>query len=123
MGAYFGFIQISTWCGDSERIAEMRTIGQMSALSLPKVGYATNADHGAGCNIHPPPKQYCAQRLAKSAMALQYGRDELWKSPSFRSQVSVKLPPSVIVTLNDISSGGLSDDQYPFNYLNGQFNC
>ena len=62
--SYFGFIQLSTWCQDSELIAEMRTIGQMSALKLPKVGYATNADHGAGCYIRPPSKQYCAQRRA-----------------------------------------------------------
>merc|ERR1719401_2343211 len=101
--AYFGFIQLSTWCGDSELIAEMRTIGQMSALVLPKIGYATNADHGAGCNIHPHPKQYCAQRLVKSALALQYGQAIAWKSPSFKSSVASASPPSVQVTLNDVS--------------------
>ena len=53
--AYFGFVQLSTWCGNGELIAEMRTVGQMAALALPKVGYATNADHGAGCNIREPP--------------------------------------------------------------------
>ena len=42
------------------------------SMAFLKVGYATNADHGAGCNIHPPPKQYCATRLANSALALQY---------------------------------------------------
>merc|ERR1740121_3449904 len=58
IGAYFGFIQLSTMCEPrgSEDIAEMRTIGQMSALAVPKVGYSTNVDHGAGCNIHPPSK-------------------------------------------------------------------
>jgi hypothetical protein len=49
--AYFGFVQLSTWCGNGELIAEMRTLGQMAALRLPKVGYATNADHGAGCTV------------------------------------------------------------------------
>lgn len=29
----------------------------MKALELPSVGYATNADHGLGCNIHPAAKQ------------------------------------------------------------------
>lgn len=114
--AYFGFIQLSTWCGDSELIAEMRTVGQMSALALPKVGYATNADHGTGCNIHPAPKQYCAQRLAKSVLALQYGKDVAWRSPTFKSSTASASPPSVLVTLNDVSSSGLRDDQYPFNY-------
>ena len=30
----------------------------------PQVGYATNADHGAGCNIHPPPKQVVIVSMA-----------------------------------------------------------
>jgi len=121
--AYFGFIQLSTWCGNGELIAEMRTNGQMSALSLPNVGYATNADHGAGCNIHPPPKQYCAKRLASSVLALVYGLPVVWKSPSFKSQTASASPPSVTVSLNDVSSSGLRDDQYPFNYLGGTFDC
>jgi hypothetical protein len=121
--AYFGFVQLSTWCGNGGLIAEMRTNGQMSALSLPNVGYATNADHGAGCNIHPPPKQYCAKRLAISALALVYNQKVMWKSPSFKSQTASASPPSVTVSFNDVSSSGLRDDQYPFNYLGGAFNC
>jgi len=119
--AYFGFVQLSTWCGNGELIAQMRTIGQMAAMALPKVGYATNADHGAGCNIHPPPKQYCATRLANSALALQYGKSFAWKSPSFDSQQCGS--SSVTVNLKDVSSNGLRDDQYPFNYLGGTFDC
>ncbi|KAL3892624.1 MAG: hypothetical protein SGPRY_014949 [Prymnesium sp.] len=141
--AYFGFVQLSTWCGNGELIAEsthplasppfptsdidaclaVRTRGQMAALALPRVGYATNADHGAGCNIHPPPKQYCAKRLANSALALAYGRDILWKSPSFGNQLASAFPPSVHVRLRDVSPRGLRDDYYPFNYLGGAFNC
>ena len=34
--------------------------------------YATNADHGMGCNIHPAAKQYVSKRLATSALALHY---------------------------------------------------
>jgi hypothetical protein len=30
----------------------------MAALKLGQVGYATNADHGMGCGIHPRDKQY-----------------------------------------------------------------
>jgi hypothetical protein len=59
--AYFGFVQLSTWCGDVSGIPAMRgqinsgsnAQGQMAALELPNVGYATNADHGMGCGIHP----------------------------------------------------------------------
>jgi len=65
--------------------------------------------------IHPEPKQYCAQRLAKSALALQYGEHIEWKSPTFKASTASASPPSVRVTLNDVSSSGLRDDQYPFN--------
>ena len=69
-----------------------QTNAQMAALTLPNVGYATNADHGAGCNIHPPAKQWCGTRLANSALAnsalaLQYGHKVAWKSPSFAASL------------------------------------
>lgn len=121
--AYFGFVQLSTWCGQGAVMSEMRSHGQMSALSLANVGYATNADHGDGCNIHPPAKQYCAKRLANSALALVYKHNVMWKSPTFKSQTASASPPSVTVSFNDVSGSGLRDDQYPFNYLGGTFNC
>merc|ERR1719482_1409401 len=82
--AYFGFVQLSTWCAGPLSIAAMRA-AQMAALTLPKVGYSTNADHGAGCNIHPPPKQFCAERLGDSARALVYGQPVAWRSPTYAS--------------------------------------
>lgn len=64
--AFFGFVQLSTWCGDVLGIPDMRgqifpgshTQGQMAALELPNVGYATNADHGMGCGTwHDAPRR------------------------------------------------------------------
>jgi sialate O-acetylesterase len=54
---YFGFVQLATWCNtlSENGIAPMRgqiieagieAEGQMAALNLKNVGYATNADHG-----------------------------------------------------------------------------
>lgn len=123
--AYFGFIQLSTWCKDPQAIPEMRE-AQMAALKLSKVGYATNADHGAGCNIHPPPKQFCGARLGNSALSLQYNKKIAWKSPSYVSASSlISLSyDTVTVTVNlaDVSNLGLSTETYPFNYVNG-LNC
>lgn len=121
--AYFGFIQLSTWCGDVNGIPEMRE-AQMEALKLPKVGYATNADHGAGCNIHPPPKQYCGARLGNSALALQYNKKIAWQSPSYKaaSASTSGSEVQVYVDLNDVSNLGLTTDTYPFNYIHG-LNC
>lgn len=133
--AYFGFVQLSTWCPPDPEAVPMLREAQMAALSLPKVGYATNADHGAGCNIHPPAKQFCGKRLAKSALALIYRDDSndcdcnLWKSPSYSKASSTVLRSHgrsvhvVTVDLKDVSSKGLYLIATPFNALDGTFNC
>jgi len=119
--AYFGFIQLSTWCGQVLGIPEMRE-AQMKALELDMVGYATNADHGDGCNVHPPPKQFCGKRLGTSALALQYGAKMPWRSPSF---VSAKffisgLSVGAEVILKDVV--GELEAIYPFNNI-PDLNC
>uniref|UniRef100_A0A7S3AGB6 Uncharacterized protein n=1 Tax=Haptolina ericina TaxID=156174 RepID=A0A7S3AGB6_9EUKA len=93
----------------------------MAALKLPNVGYATNADHGAGCNIHPPPKQYCGARLGDSAASLVYKSATPWRSPTFAyaSGVVTGTTAIVTVTLNDVGAAGLTTDVYPYNYLGG----
>ena len=129
--AYFGFVQLSTWCKPTDGIPRMRA-AQMAALRLDgMVGYATNADHGAQCNIHPPPKQYAGARLGNSALALVYKQPahvRTWKSPSFAGHAA--LPPqrlslsagaiadtlSVIVNVSGVSSE-LTADVYPWNYV------
>jgi len=121
--AYFGFIQLSTYCRLHRvlSIPEMRE-AQMKALELDMVGYATNADHGDGCNIHPPAKQFCGKRLGTSALALLYGVKLPWRSPSF---VSAKfyisgLQAGAQVILKDVV--GELEAIYPFNYVPG-LNC
>jgi len=115
--AYFGFIQLSTWCGDVQSIPEVRE-AQMAAVKLPKVGYATNADHGAGCNIHPPLKQICGKRLGDSALALHYGQDLSWRHPSYASAKVLPVTADVVVVevaLQDVQ-GPLTTDVSPVNY-------
>ena len=48
--AFFGFVQLSTFCAPYaiEHLPQLRE-QQLASLVLPNVGYATNADHGAGC--------------------------------------------------------------------------
>ena len=83
---FFGFVQLSTWCATPpESLAQMRA-AQMVALGLPRVGYSTNADHGAGCYIHPHNKRPCGTRLGNAALGLVYNRSTVhWKSPSYLS--------------------------------------
>ena len=131
--AFFGFVQLSTWCKPTDGIPRMRA-AQMSAMRLDMVGYATNADHGAGCNIHPPPKQYVGVRLGNSALALIYkqpAHSHTWKSPSFGAHRAVVASPatahtlSLVIDIDDVSSE-LTADIYPWNYGRGstpRFNC
>jgi len=125
---YFGFVQLSTWC--AEGVPLLRE-AQMSALKLKRVGYATNADHGAGCNIHPPPKQFCAKRLAKSALAIVYGHSTPRRSPNYVS-ANATVENGIAratVTLRDVGDESLRTDVLPANYLydaikgNFSFDC
>ena len=103
--AYFGFIQLSTWGVAGDAVPLLR-VAQMAAVTTQGAGYAVNADHGAGCNIHPPQKQNCGYRLANSALVLQYGKSMPWKSPSYASATPTSAS-SVTVTLNDVTPSGL----------------
>ena len=80
---YFGFVQLSTWCAQDVFSLPLLRDAQMRAADLPNVGWATNADRGDTCNIHPGAKQDCGRRLADSALALIYGQDNAWRSPRY----------------------------------------
>jgi len=115
---YFGFVQLSTWCAN-ESLPLMRE-AQLSALSLPNIGFATNADHGDGCNIHPPSKQFVGKRLGNSALALVYNQTVPWRSPSYASaSISVAAAGTVRVSvaLKDVGADGLTTDVLPYNTL------
>eukprot|EP01051_Picozoa_sp_SAG22_P001643 SAG22_NODE_67_length_22882_cov_25.671553_5_plen_253_part_00 len=126
---WFGFVQLSTWCAlPPQSLPQMRD-AQMAALALPNVGYATNADHGLGCQIHPSAKQFCSRRLAHACLAQQYKQPAvLWKSPSYKAAGQLGSPAaaaaagsvSVVVSLNDVSPGGLQA-VHPHNYISPQY--
>jgi hypothetical protein len=99
---------------------------QMLAAKLPNVGWATNADKGDTCNIHPGAKQFCGRRLGDSALALVYKQGNAWRSPQYSSAKTI-VPPSspstsspagnvvaIEVSLLDVGATGLST-QYPWN--------
>lgn len=145
-GSYFGFVQLSTWClPDGENVALLRQ-AQMAGMDLVTlknpnsgpIGYATNADHGFGCNVHPPYKQYCGKRLGNSALALIYEsnhetrHDEepiAWQSPSYlNSTLSIHCDNDLtiytaVVTLQNVTKDGLYCLDPPYNLLGGTFNC
>lgn len=124
--AYFGFVQLSTWCPKSPlKVAETRQ-AQMAALKLKgKIGFATNADHGFGCNVHPPDKQFCGARLGQSALALQYEKKGFqWKSPTYQSASAgwdpSKQKLSATIVLKDVLKLSLLKSSYNSRFLKCQ---
>jgi hypothetical protein len=123
--AFFGFVQLATWCPNNVPTIPAMRVAQMQPFEqLAHVGFATNADHGEGCGIHPPKKQFVGARLGDSALAIAYGNQTLlWQSPQALSHSFGA--GSAVVTVGPTSSQGLSDDTYPFNHhtSHGLFNC
>ena len=124
---FFSFVQLSTWCAlPPSALPEMRQ-AQMAALKLANVGYATNADHGMGCTIHPAEKQYVSERLAASALALRYGREAVWRSPTYKGAKQQQEAADgddddvrLTVYLNDVTASGLHLVT-PFNYRSANY--
>ena len=68
----------STW-------AELREAQTMTMSKLPKTGEAVIIDLGEASDIHPRNKQDVAKRLARWALANEYGFEIPYRSPMYRS--------------------------------------
>jgi sialate O-acetylesterase len=104
--AFYAVVQLSTWFTEPLLLAELRDQQLASGDHLPKFAYATNADYGAGSNIHPPYKQYPGARLANAALSLVYNHPINWRSPTYAAAVETALG-EVTVWLNDVMDDGL----------------
>ena len=81
--------------------AELRE-AQSNTLALPNTGQAVIYDIGEGRDIHPRDKQNVAKRLARIALARDYGLQIPYKSPSFKS-MEVQ-GNKAILTFQDVGS-------------------
>merc|ERR1712061_571729 len=84
--------------------------------------YATNADYGAGGNIHPPYKQHPGARLATAALSIVYKQKSVWRSPTYASAKETRTLGKIIVQLNDVTPAGLVL-KMPFNIRAEGTNC
>ena len=118
--AFFAVVQLSTWlyphAGETGTVphllAAMRDQQLASATAVGKgFAYATNADYGAGNNIHPPYKQHVGQRLANAALSIVYGQPINWRSPTYATATATAIGTgrsvSVTVVLHDVEADGL----------------
>jgi hypothetical protein len=119
--AFYAIVQLSTWFPDPHLLAELRDQQLASAKDLKNFAYATNADYGAGGNIHPPYKQHCGQRLANAALSIVYPDlypNLNWRSPTYASaKVMLDFSRSSVVevTLNDVEDGLVLKDAFNFH--------
>jgi len=105
--AFYGIVQLSTWHADPILLAELRDQQLATGDLVPSFAYATNADYGAGGNIHPPYKHYPGARLANAALAMVYHQAINWRSPTYSSAKATGLG-EVTVWLNDVTDAGLT---------------
>src|SRR5690606_17622990 len=89
--------------GDSDW-AELRE-AQTQTLELPNTGQAVIYDLGEGRDIHPRDKQNVGKRLARIALARDYGQSFEYLNPSYKS-MEVK-DGKVVLTFENVGSEGL----------------
>ena len=121
--AFYAIVQLSTWFPNPRSLATLRDQQLASAAALGKgFAWGTNADYGAGGNIHPPYKQHVGQRLANAALAIVYGKPINWRSPTYKS-AKVTALGSVEVALNDVEGGLVVRDAFNYHTGAGSDNC
>lgn len=103
----FMLVQLAPyWDGNSDgvRYAELRDAQLFSTKKLPKVGIAIITDVGNEKDIHPKPKQPVGERLALSALAIEYGKKIEYSGPSLKD---VKLEGNKAIVTFDHATGGI----------------
>ena len=88
--------------------AELREAQTMTMDKLPNVGQAVIIDIGEGRDIHPRNKQDVAKRLARWALAKDYGVAVPYQSPRFKSMETQG--DKIVLTFDHIDKGLYSFD-------------
>ncbi len=104
----FYFVQLADFRDESadpqeSDWAELREAQTMTLAKLPNTGQAVITDLGEAHDIHPKDKQNVAKRLARWALAKDYGIGIPYRSPEFKS-AEVK-GNRIIVTLDHVGGG------------------
>jgi len=83
--------------------AELREAQAMTQDRLPNTGQAVIIDLGEAADIHPRNKLEVAKRLARWALAEDYGRDGVCQSPRYESHE--REGEAIVVKFKEIGSG------------------
>jgi sialate O-acetylesterase len=91
--------------------AELREAQTMTMGKLPNTGEAVIIDLGEAQDIHPRNKQDVAKRLARWALARDYGIDVPYHSPQFKSLE--KADGKLVLTFDHVGDQGLKTFDLP----------
>ena len=83
--------------------AELREAQTMTQDRLPKTAQAVIIDIGEASDIHPQKKMEVGRRLARWALARDYGRNVVCQSPRYKSME--KQGNKIIVKFKDVAGG------------------
>ncbi len=83
--------------------AELREAQTMTMNKLPNTGEAVIIDIGEGRDIHPRNKQDVGTRLARWALACDYGIDIAYRSPIYKSME--KQGNKIVITFDHVGKG------------------
>lgn len=105
----FYWVQLADFMQESDQPkesawAELREAQTMTLTQLPNTGEAVILDLGEASDIHPKNKQDVGKRLARWALAKDYGYDVPCQSPTYRS---MSVEGDTIVLKFDHVGGGL----------------
>lgn len=104
----FYWVQLADFQGEVEEPvestwAELREAQTMTMSKLKNTGEAVIIDAGEGKDIHPRNKQIVGSRLARWALAKQYGLDVAYQSPTYKSME--KAGSKIVLNFDHINSG------------------
>lgn len=104
----FYWVQLADFMEEGEEPAEsnwaeLREAQTMTLSKLPNTGQAVIIDIGESNNIHPRNKHDVGKRLARWALAEQYGVKIAYRSPSYHSMIIQD--SKIIVTFDHVGTG------------------
>ena len=109
----FYWVQLADFMGEKpdpadSSWAELREAQTMTLDRLPKTGQAVIIDLGEANDIHPRNKQGVGTRLARWALARDYGVDVAYRSPTYRSME--RKGNKIVLTFDHVGGGLKSFD-------------
>lgn len=98
----FYYVQIAPFNYSAGEQSQFLREAQLQSLSVPKTGMAVTLDIGNASNIHPSNKTAVGERLARWALAKEYGKKIPYSGPVYKS---MKVKKDAVILSFDYAEG------------------